>query len=97
MGSLKTELEEFWGRSTAKKVFSQKGIVSSAHINSVWWLGCKRAISKYPKTFFTFITKQVSGWCCRNSKLLFWEENAINKCPQPLKTKYKYWKNKLFL
>jgi hypothetical protein len=57
MGSLKTELEEFWGRSTAKKFFNGKEIVSSAHFDSVWWLVYKQAISKYPKTFRTFITK----------------------------------------
>jgi hypothetical protein len=61
MGSLRTKVEEFWGRSTAKKFLHKKGIVSSAHFDSVWWLGYKRAISKYPKTFHTFITQQVSG------------------------------------
>ncbi len=81
-GSLRSKLEEFWGRSTAKKFFHKKGIVSSAHFDSVWWLGYKQVISKYPKTFCTFITKQVSGWCSCNSKLSLWEENIINKCPQ---------------
>ncbi len=81
-GFLWSKLEEFWGRSTAKKVFHKKGIVSSAHFDSVWWLWYKRAISNYPKTFCTFITKQVSGWYGCNSKLLLWEENIINKCPQ---------------
>jgi hypothetical protein len=77
--SLRSKLEEFWGRST---FFHKKGIVSSAHFDSVWWLGYKCAISKYPKTFCTFITKQVSGWCGSNSKLSLWEENIINKCLQ---------------
>ena len=82
-GSLRTKLEEFWGQSTTKQFLHKKGIVSSAHFDSVWWLGYKRAISEYLKTFCTFITKQVSGWCGRcNSKLLLWEENIINKCPQ---------------
>ncbi len=53
-----------------------------AHFNSVWWLGYERAIFGYPKTFRTFITKQVSGWCGCNSKLLLWEETVINRCPQ---------------
>jgi hypothetical protein len=61
-GSLRSKLEEFWGWSTAKKFFHKKGIVSSAHFNSVRWLGYKQVISKYPKTFCTFITKQISGW-----------------------------------
>jgi hypothetical protein len=80
--SLRFELEEFWGRSTAKKFFHEKRIVSSALFDSVWWQGYKQAISKYPKTFCTFITKKVSGWCSCNSKLLLWEENVINKCLQ---------------
>ncbi len=82
MGSLRSKLEEFWGRSTAKKFIHKKGIGSSAHFDSVWWLGYKRAIFEYPKTFCIFITNQVSGWCGCNSKLLLWEENIINKCPQ---------------
>jgi hypothetical protein len=81
-GSLRSKLEEFWGWSTAKKFSHKKGVVSSAHFDSVWWLGNKRAISKYPKTFRTFITKKVSGWCGCNSKLSLWVENIINKCPQ---------------
>jgi hypothetical protein len=35
-GSLRNELEDFWGRSTAKKNFHKKGIVPTAHFNSVW-------------------------------------------------------------
>ncbi len=53
-----------------------------AHFNSVWWLGYEQAIFGYPKTFCTFITKQVSGWCGCHSKLLLWEETVINRCPQ---------------
>jgi hypothetical protein len=56
MGSLRSKLEEFWGRSTAKKFIHKKGIGSSAHFDSVWWLGYKRAIFEYPKTFCIFIT-----------------------------------------
>jgi hypothetical protein len=81
-GSLRSKLVEFWGWSTTKKFFHKKRIVSSAHFDSVWWLEYKQAISKYQKTFHTFITKQVSGWCRCNSKLSLWEENIINKCPQ---------------
>jgi hypothetical protein len=40
-GSLRTKLEIFWGRSTAKRFFHGKGIISSAHFDSVWWLGYK--------------------------------------------------------
>jgi hypothetical protein len=33
-GSLRNELEDFWGHSTAKKFFHKKGIVPSAHFDS---------------------------------------------------------------
>jgi hypothetical protein len=82
MGSLHLELEEYWDRSAAKKFFHEKQIVLSMHFDSIWWSGYNRAISKYPKTFCSFITKQVSGWCGCNSKLSLWEDNIINKCPQ---------------
>ncbi len=36
----------------------------------------------YPKTYRTFVTKQVSGFCGNNSKLSLWEEGVENKCPQ---------------
>ncbi len=91
-GSLRNELEDFWGRSTAKKIFHIKGTVSLAHFNSVWWLGYERDIFGYPKTFCTFITKQVSGWCGCNSKLSLWEETVINKCPQ-CRCKNETWKH----
>jgi hypothetical protein len=81
-GSLRNELEDFWGGSTAKIFFHKKGIVPSAHFDSIWWLGYERAISGYPKTFRTFITKQVSGWCSCNSKLSLLEETIFNSCPQ---------------
>jgi hypothetical protein len=72
------ELEEFWGRSTAKKFFTKKRIILFAQFDSVWWVGYNQAISDYPKMSRTFITKEVSGWCGCNSKLLLWEENIIN-------------------
>ena len=61
IGSLGAELEEFWGQSTAKRFFHEKGIISSSYFDSIWWSGYGRAISEYPKPFRTFITKQVSG------------------------------------
>jgi hypothetical protein len=68
-GPLHLELEEFWGRTTAKKFFNEKGIILSAYFDTVWWTGYDRAILGYPKPFQTFVTKQVSGWCGCNSKL----------------------------
>jgi hypothetical protein len=82
IGSLWVELEEFWGRSTAKRFFHEKGIVSLFHFDSIWWSGYGRAMSEYHKPFRRFITKQVSGWCRCNSILSLWEETVINRCPQ---------------
>ncbi len=75
-------LNEFWGRSMAKKFFNDKKIVLAAHIDSIWWDGYNKAMAGYPKTFRTIVTKQVSGWCGCNSKLSLWEEGVENKCPQ---------------
>ena len=36
----------------------------------------------YPKTFRTFVTKQVSVWCGCNSKFSLWEKGVNSKCPQ---------------
>jgi len=80
--SPRAKLEEFWGRSTAKRFFNEKNIVLVVHFDSVWWLGYEKAMVGYPKTFCTFVTKQVSGWCVCNSKLLLWEKGVNSKCPQ---------------
>jgi hypothetical protein len=81
-GSPRAELEEFWGRSTAKRFFNEKKIVPAIYFDSVWWLGYEKAMTGYPKTFRTFVTKQVSGWCGCNSKLSLWEKGVDSKCPQ---------------
>ena len=81
-GSPRAELEEFWGRATAKRFFHEKKIVLVEHFDSVWWLGYEKAMVGYPKTFRTFVTKQVSGWCGCNSKLSLWEKGVDDKCPQ---------------
>ena len=80
--SPRAKLEEFWGRSTAKKFFHKKKIVLGVHFDSIWWLGYEKTMAGYPKTFSTFVTKQVSGWCSRNSKLSLWEKGVDSKCPQ---------------
>jgi hypothetical protein len=81
-GSPRAELEEYWGRTTAKKFFDEKKIVPALHFDSVWWLGYEKAMAGYPKPFRTFVTKQVSGWCGCNSKLSLWEKGVDSKCPQ---------------
>ena len=59
--SPRSELEDFWGREAAKKFFHEKKIVLASHFDLIWWAGCKRVKAGYPKTFQTFVTKQVSG------------------------------------
>jgi hypothetical protein len=82
MGSPRAELEDYWGKQEAKRFFNEKNILPATHFDSIWWQGYERAMAKYPKTFRTFVTKQVSGWCGCNSKLSPWEENMSNKCLQ---------------
>ncbi len=53
----RAELEEFWGHSMVKKFFHKKKIVLVVHFDSIWWLGYKKAMAGYPKTFCTFVTK----------------------------------------
>ena len=81
-GSPRAELEEFWGQSTAKKFFHEKKIVLADHFDSVWWLRYENAMAGYLKTFQTFVTKQVSGWCGYNSILSLWGKGVDDKCPQ---------------
>ncbi len=80
-GPTKAHLEEHWGRAEAKRFFDIKGIVQSSKFDSIWWTGLHRAIASYPKMFRIFISKQVSGWCGSNSKLLLWDSNVKNTCP----------------
>ena len=80
-GPTKAHLEEHWGRVEAKRFFDIKGIVQSSKFDSIWWTGLHRAIASYPKMFRIFISKQVSGWCGSNSKLLLWDSSVENTCP----------------
>jgi hypothetical protein len=81
-GSPRSSLEEHWGRLAAKKFFDGKKIVQAIHFDTIWWEGYDRAMAGYPKTYRTFVTKQVSGFCGSNSKLSLWEEGVESKCPQ---------------
>jgi hypothetical protein len=56
-GSPRAELEKFWGHSMVKKFFHKKKIVLVVYFDSIWWLGYKKAMAGYPKTFCTFVTK----------------------------------------
>jgi hypothetical protein len=47
-GPLSLELEEFWGRSTARRLFNKKGIILSAHFDMIWWTGYDQAFLGYP-------------------------------------------------
>ena len=38
-------------------------------------------MDSYPKMFGIFIAKQVSGWCCSNSKQSLWDTSINNICP----------------
>jgi hypothetical protein len=68
-GSPRSSLEEYWGRLSAKKFFDEKKIVQAIHFDMIWWDGYDKAMAGYPKTYRTFVTKQVSGFCGNNSKL----------------------------
>jgi hypothetical protein len=61
MGPPHAELENYWGKQEAKRFFNEKNIVPATHFDSIWWLGYERAMAKYPKTYRTFVTKQVAG------------------------------------
>jgi hypothetical protein len=74
--------EQIWISMEGKKVTGSLRI----KLEEIWDQSTAKSFStkkelSHPKTFCTFITKQVSGWCGCNSKLSLWEENIINKCP----------------
>ena len=39
------------------------------------------AMASYPKMFWVFVSKQVSGWCGLNSKQSLWDTTISNMCP----------------
>jgi hypothetical protein len=65
------ELEESWGRSTTRRFFNKKGIVLSAHFDTVWWRGYDRAISGYPKTFRTSLPSRFLAGAAATQSYLF--------------------------
>jgi hypothetical protein len=80
-GPLWSELEEFWGCSTAKMFFYDKGIILSIQFDSVWWIGYNQVSPATPKRFAP--SQPSKFWMVRlQLKALLWEENIMNKCPQ---------------
>ncbi len=59
--SPRSELENFWDCEAVKRFFHENKIKLATHFGLIWWAGYKRAVAGYPKTFQTFVTKQVSG------------------------------------
>ncbi len=80
-GPIRPALEEYWGQEAARHFLDKKRIVSSSEFDCVWWKGMRMAMDSYPKMFGMFIAKQVSGWCCSNSKQSLWDTSINNICP----------------
>jgi len=56
-------LKRHWGRTEAQCFFHFKNIVCSQNFDLIWWDGVGKAMASYPKMFWIFVFKQVSGWC----------------------------------
>jgi hypothetical protein len=80
-GPIMTSLEANWGRAEAKRFFDFKHIVHSPNLDLIWWEGMRNAMASYPKMFYIFVTKQVSGWCGSNNKQSLWDTSISNVCP----------------
>jgi hypothetical protein len=57
-GSPIEAIYDWHGYRTAKKLFDWRGIVSVIHFDLIFWDGMKKAISKFPDKFRSWIAKQ---------------------------------------
>ena len=55
-GSVRTALEQDWGKNTAKELYNAKRRIIRYNFHMVWWDGVERALTGFPKTFRNFIT-----------------------------------------
>jgi hypothetical protein len=50
-GQVKSSLEEYLGRATAKIFLDQKGIIPLDEFDTVWWTGVRKVMASYPEMF----------------------------------------------
>lgn len=60
---------DWHGYNVAKYAFNSKGIVSFPLFDQIYWEGMKKAVSKFPPTFNSWIAKHVSHFCGTNRQL----------------------------
>jgi hypothetical protein len=79
-GSPRQALETDWGYRTAQKLFNNKGIILEGNFHLVWWEGLGTAMSRYPKMYRVWLTKQVSKFCGNNVQL--YHRSGGEHCPK---------------
>ena len=80
-GLIHDAMERHWGRTKAQRFFHYKNIVYAHDFDLIWWDGVGKTMASYPKMFWIFVSKQVSGWCRSNSKQSLWDTTISNMCP----------------
>jgi len=77
-GSLRTAITNHWGEMEARRFYDKQDIVAAEDFDLIWWDGCEAL--PYPRTYKTWLTKQVSGICGTNDQLRYFRK-VENKCP----------------
>ena len=80
-GSPTQAIYDWFGYTTAKKLFDVRGIVSSNMFDLIFWEGMKKAVSNFPPTFNSWIAKHVSHFCGTNRQLSRIDSSVKNICP----------------
>jgi hypothetical protein len=79
--STKQALYTSWGADTARALFQRRRIVSTHHFYSIAWNYVRCAMSKYPPSYCTWVTKQASGFNATNYQQARIDGRADATCP----------------
>ena len=80
------DLKHVIGRQEARKFYAAKfdegkGLMPPEAFDSVEWDALKMTLSCKPKMYNVWYSKQCSGWCGVNSKLVDWGYSTDSRCP----------------
>ena len=80
------DLKHVIGRQEARKFYAAKfdegkGLMPPEAFDSVEWDALKMTLACKPKMYNVWYSKQCSGWCGVNSKLVDWGYSTDSRCP----------------
>jgi len=75
------ELRYQIGRAQARQFYADEKIMDNATFDSISWLDLRSLLSKRPKMYQLWFSKQCSGFCGTGQMITRWDKEASSNCP----------------